>query len=526
MAQRSIAIVILMEVLPKITATIAFLGESTIVASILKSSENRANMQQRLLCAMVTVDMTANITWILSNIMMPKKSDSIFLWTYGSQASCTLQGFILQFNISSMFYNAALSIYYLLVIKYQWKHARLQKVEKWMHIIPLSVGLLSAIIALCLGVYNPAGWNCWIAPNPDGSKASLATMLRFVMFYLPLWVCIAFSLLNMFRMYLHVKKEEKKSAKWKTYRGSKFKKFKHTQAVAKQGQLYFLAFIFPWAFPTIYRIYLIKENPPDWVLVVAATMIPCQGIFNTFVYFRLRFNKMRERNPDKSAFWVILQIVVSTICPGCTCQGSTCKGSICQGSTDQARNTSGISLDVEPSLNQSIRAVPSTLRTTFKSIVTRRSGANARFSDNKAEIKGKPTKETPSAKSSFAGTTRTSTPKVQFSLALSTVKQSTSMAESSSRKVLRNGKLSSDAGDAGHPAAFPENTSSDLLSNDGGSSPSFETSTRDSEPESSTFDEEAGANSREMAGPSEPMALGDYGSDSDLSGVSLESWVG
>lgn len=333
-----------------------------IVISILKSPENRANMQQRLLCAMVMIDMTSYLMWIFADVLMPKDASSFLFKTYGSKNTCSAQGFILQFNISSMIYNAILSFYYLLVIKYSWKPANLLKLEKWMHLFPIAFGLITASITLGLNSFHAASWNCWIAAPPEEKtkKYHLVSWLRMGEFYIPLWICILISLINMFRVYLHVKKGEKKVLRWQSHRGNSYQRYRHTKAVATQGLLYFAAFIFAWTFPTIVRLYEFQSKgarAPQWLYLVAATMIPCQGTFNAMIYFRLRFKKMRMRNPDKKIVLLMIQIVLATFCPCCHGDGAH-------------RRPSTINQDIEPNISSFNKGSPR-IRNHFATVLHR-----------------------------------------------------------------------------------------------------------------------------------------------------------
>ena len=54
--------------------------------------------------------------------------------------------------------NASLSTYYNLIIKYGWSDHKLKRIEKWLHIVPATLGSLIAIVTR---VYVPGTWGCW-----------------------------------------------------------------------------------------------------------------------------------------------------------------------------------------------------------------------------------------------------------------------------------------------------------------------------------------------------------------------------
>jgi hypothetical protein len=286
-----------------------------------------------------------------------------------------------QFSISSVLYNAALSLYYVLIIKNKMRGPKLRQVEKWIHFVPIAFGLTTAISALILDVYNFAVWDCWIAPAADGEGEKLARFLQWGFFFAPLWCAIIFATTNMILVINQVRREEKESMEWLMRReerrlatGRKSTattanlnsaandsvaesscdheshvehevddetgpahgavseaasdvtggtattrmQMKHTKAVAMQGMLYVGAFFITWLFPTISRvIQLCGGDIPYSLVVLSGTFIPSQGIFNAMVYFRIRFIACGNEHPTKSKLWIVRLIISSTICP-CT----------------------------------------------------------------------------------------------------------------------------------------------------------------------------------------------------------------
>ena len=310
----------------KIPAFLSVMGSTMIISSVLRSKINRGNMQQRLLCAMSCIDVSVSLVWLLTNFFIPEDYIT-YPWTLGNDASCKAQGFIVQFSISSILYNSCLSLYYLLIVKFNWKQRHLEKIEKWMHICPIMFGLATAIASLVLDVFHPANWDCWIAPLKDDDKYVVVRALQWAFFFGILWTSIILSSLNMFAVYLYVRKSEKKSSKWgwkqaknalDTREGSRRNverkkniiRLKRSASVATQGKLYISAFVITWSFPTIVRAtQLFGGNPPSWLIVCAGTMVPSQGFLNAIVYFRLRFNKCAAGNPNKSKLWVMKEII-------------------------------------------------------------------------------------------------------------------------------------------------------------------------------------------------------------------------
>ena len=248
-----------------------------------------------------------------------------FPFRLGNKASCSAQGFIVQSSIASPIYNAVLSLYYLLVIKYRWPDQKLKSVEKYMHRVPISFGIVTATIVLCLDMYNPAAWDCWIGPDVNISgqdnfdtRETLSHILKWSFFFIPLWVSMALSSVFMVSIYLNVREIEKRSLKWNVVRKKAGTRMKQTKAVSQQGSLYVIAFLVTWLFPTISRLFEIFGAPiPSVLIVLSGTLIPCQGFFNAMVYFRMRYQKCQKKYPDKTRLWLVTRIFMLTLCPCC-----------------------------------------------------------------------------------------------------------------------------------------------------------------------------------------------------------------
>jgi len=66
--------------------------------------------------------------------------------------------------------------------------------------------------------------------------------------------------------------------------------------------LYVGAFYFTWLFPTLFNLTLtLAQKFVVPLLLITATVVPTQGIFNFFVYIRPTYMRMRIASPDLSA---------------------------------------------------------------------------------------------------------------------------------------------------------------------------------------------------------------------------------
>ncbi len=215
-----------LSIAPKLTSLASVLGSLMIISSVTRSKKNRHMVQQRIVLSMSIIDVIVSTTWFFSPFFVPKWSTDMY-WTMGNQASCSAQGFIVQFSISSVVYNSALSLYYLLVIQFGWSEDRIRRLEPFIHIISISWGLSTATVALFLKLYNPANWDCWIAPFPPDCTQSFrwesqsdvrlnktcdrgdnASIYQWAFFFAPLWTAILFVTGIMISVYRDVRSKE------------------------------------------------------------------------------------------------------------------------------------------------------------------------------------------------------------------------------------------------------------------------------------------------------------------------------
>ena len=159
-------------VLQKVSCLVSLTGSLMIVSQITRSEFNRSKPQQRLILGLSISDCCTSLIWILTPLFMPTYSGA--MWAIGNQTTCNIQGFIVTlFNASAILYMCTLQLQYLLTIRYGWSEGRIRReAEIYMHAFPWALGLAAAITQLALKLFNPADWDCWIAPFPADCTSS------------------------------------------------------------------------------------------------------------------------------------------------------------------------------------------------------------------------------------------------------------------------------------------------------------------------------------------------------------------
>jgi hypothetical protein len=188
----------ILAILPKISGGLSCFFSGLIIYTILRDKKRRSRTYHRLMLGISCCDLSASFWLGLSTWPIPEGGAT---WAVGNKTTCNVQGFFTQLGIASSFYNASLSFYYLLVVRYGWKERQLKWVERlFFHSIPLLWGLVSAITGLSIHVYGNASLWCWVSHRYQ--------TFRWTAFYGPLWVMIFIVTINSLLVFDHVRKIE------------------------------------------------------------------------------------------------------------------------------------------------------------------------------------------------------------------------------------------------------------------------------------------------------------------------------
>ncbi len=123
---------------------LSFIGSSLIIYHVMH--DKKKTPYRRLLLAVSFCDIISTIVWLSQPYFIPSDAINSYVWTFGNDATCTVLGFLTQFTITSHLYSAALSIYFLLSIRFGVREATFaKKYERWMHVVIILFGLATAI---------------------------------------------------------------------------------------------------------------------------------------------------------------------------------------------------------------------------------------------------------------------------------------------------------------------------------------------------------------------------------------------
>lgn len=243
----------------------------------------------------------------------PKESSHRIL-SIGNTASCTATGFLIQFGMCFMVYNACLSIYYLLTIRHNVAPDMMERKERIMHGFCVSWALVCAIIPLPLQIYNEnqVGPGCWLSNFPNGCGESpdvecirgglVDPSLIGYIIAAPAAVgsLLIVAICNTL-VYRIVRQKELRSRQFA--HSVNRRQARRSRAIASQATWYVVVFVNSILWQTIMRILdgfdiISVQNESQWtpLILLTQTCSSSAGFGFLLVYIRPRYLRYRQRN--------------------------------------------------------------------------------------------------------------------------------------------------------------------------------------------------------------------------------------
>merc|ERR1712176_444047 len=116
----------------------------------------------------------------MSTWTVPRDSGAVF--AIGTERTCNIQAFFIFMCVSSVLYNASLSFYFLLVIRFGWKDRSINRIEPLLHGLPLLWGIGTGLTSYFMNAFSYSDLWCWIGEDfEDLRVAFMAVPLVFTM---------------------------------------------------------------------------------------------------------------------------------------------------------------------------------------------------------------------------------------------------------------------------------------------------------------------------------------------------------
>ena len=130
-------------IIPKIGGTLSIICSAFVAQDVLKSTERRTKMTNRVILVLSISDIILSTTaHIIGTWPVPQ---GLVYGSSGNQGTCTAQGFLIIFSgLCSALYNMTLALTYLLQVRYEWSKEKLRRYQPFFIFIPIFVSLVLA----------------------------------------------------------------------------------------------------------------------------------------------------------------------------------------------------------------------------------------------------------------------------------------------------------------------------------------------------------------------------------------------
>ncbi len=146
----------------RVSAMLSLVGSFSIIRDIVEKPVERRTTYHQLVFGISWFDIITSVAYMLTGILLPTYSGQY--QAHGNHATCLLQGFMIQLGVTSVFYNLLLCIYFLLLVKYNWKEHRFRQYRNYVHLPILAIGI--GLAGGCLPFIVPQLGFCYVSIPP------------------------------------------------------------------------------------------------------------------------------------------------------------------------------------------------------------------------------------------------------------------------------------------------------------------------------------------------------------------------
>ena len=148
------------DVAPRITGTLSIVGSACIINELLrlrKGGHQKLSVYHRLVFALCAMDFFGSLGFFMSNWLTNPPA----LGDVGNDTTCSFQGWLLQFNLASPFWNGVCLNYQLRIIN-EWRESSVAHLEVFMHTVAWGFPLITSFVALGLDYYRGGAIRCGV----------------------------------------------------------------------------------------------------------------------------------------------------------------------------------------------------------------------------------------------------------------------------------------------------------------------------------------------------------------------------
>lgn len=321
------------EPISRTTAALSLFGSTWIIVEVLRNQNRRKLAYHRIMLGLSIYDFLSSF-WFFIGPWAHGDDQSVFDNT--ATPACKTSGFFIYLaSICIPIYNAVLSIYFLLVIKYRWREDQIVRMfERYIHIAIFVVGIIPAVTAFAYQQYGQWYQYCYVKQPPQQKYFSMIawfSTLSSALIVIGAMIAITMMVLNLEKRnerYQFDRSSQLNESSNRSFvqgalssmrrstignsggdnRGQKAR-FRRSREVTKIAILYTLPFYATWVVScimfTIANAYINKLGSREEGIhlsprasfvfnIYIATMLPLQGFLNWLIYIRPQIKQSCE----------------------------------------------------------------------------------------------------------------------------------------------------------------------------------------------------------------------------------------
>jgi hypothetical protein len=244
---------------------------------------------------MSIIDVLQSIAYALTVLPLPQSSG--VYGARGNDATCTAQGFFVQFGLAIPCYNASLCYWFLKSITQNMHPDEFRKkAEPYCHIASLLIPFVSAVVYASLDLFKFRGYVCWIQGDTPYALALelLAGAIPAISF-----VIVLYCLLRIYYSFLakeRLMRRYSTSASGMQWRSRSNSSLNAKKLAARQGLLFGCSFFITYFFSSVNVVFFKGFGGPFEIPM--AIFMPLQGFWNFIIYAKPALERIREEYPE------------------------------------------------------------------------------------------------------------------------------------------------------------------------------------------------------------------------------------
>jgi len=208
------------------------------------------------------------------------------IFASGNSFTCAFQGFLTVFGLSAFYYNASLSVYFLLVSRYRRSEEWVKnKVEYFLHALPLVIGFSGSLTALvtdtlqfsvlrCFMENYPK--DCWYNEDVECIRGANSVIMRLIFIGIPGNLTMLSMIISSVSIFLYTRRIEGNDRK-------------PSDCVARIAFMYCGSSILCYLWGMVVRGQdSFNQNMSFTMALLISIFHPLQGFFNYWVFFYRR----------------------------------------------------------------------------------------------------------------------------------------------------------------------------------------------------------------------------------------------